>query len=425
MTPRSARFSALALGVALAGLGAGTAQAADKAADKGTILIGMQCDRTGPTQVVGTALCPGTHDYIDLINSEGGIDGWKLEVPEVDHSYQVPPAITQYEQVKQQGAVGDMIYGTPQTEALNQRLEQDKIPGTSPGFGIAASADGKYYPYLFPIAANYWSQGAAAVQFAKEQLGGSLKGKKIAYIFYDNPAGHEPLPMIQELAKAEGFTLQTFAVPPPGVDVSSQVLAIAQQFRPDFVIDHTFGKSPALVIKGLQQNGYPLNKVVALVWASGEADIMGAGGWSVAQGYNTMQFAGAGENYPVIDEIKAMYKKAGKAPPATMKSTVYYNRGVFQGAVWVAAVKNALKLSHGKKPTPTDVAKGFEMIKDFKLGGMVPPITINEGDHEGGGWVRIFAIKGEAFVPKTDWFRGYRKLVVEKEEATAKQMAAK
>lgn len=420
MTPRSIKFFALSVGVAMGAVYVGNAQAADK-----TILLGMQCDRTGPTQVVGTKLCPGTHDYLDMINAQGGVDGWKIDADEVDHAYTVPPAIAEYERAKQQGAIGIMIYGTPQTEALNQRLEQDHIPGTSPGFGIAASADGKYYPYLFPIAANYWSQGAAAVQFAKDQLGGSLKGKKIAYIFYDNPAGHEPLPILEELSKAEGFQLQNFAVPPPGVDVSSQVLAIAQQYHPDFVIDHTFGKAPALVIKGLQQNGYPLDKVVALVWASGEADIMGAGGWNVARGYNTMQFAGAGENYPAIDQIKAFYKKEGKGAPEAMASTVYYNRGLQQAAVWTEAIRNALKVSHGNAPTPTDVKQGFEMIKDFTLGGLNAPLTITAADHEGGGWVRIFQVKGEGFVPKTDWFRGFRDLVVEKEGKTAEQMAAK
>jgi branched-chain amino acid transport system substrate-binding protein len=420
MTPRTTKMAALLLGAAGGLAGAATAQAADK-----TILIGMQCDRTGPTQVVGTKLCPGTHDYIDLINSQGGVDGWKIDAEEVDNAYKVPPAIEEYEHAKQQGAVGVMIYGTPQTEALNQRLEQDKVPGTSPGFGIAASADGKYYPYLFPIAANYWSQGAAAVKFAKDQLDGSLKGKKIAYIFYDNPAGHEPLPIIQELAKTEGFELQTFAVPPPGVDVSSQVLAISQQYRPDFVIDHTFGKAPALVIKGLKENGYPLNKVVALVWASGEADITGAGGWNVAQGYNTMQFAGAGEDYPVIKAIQDMYKKKGAAAPAAMQATVYYNRGVEQGAVWVEAIRNALTLSHDQKPTPTQVKEGFEMIHNFNLGGLMPPLTITAADHEGGGWVRIFRVKGEGLEPATDWYRAYRDMVVEKESKTAAQMAAK
>jgi branched-chain amino acid transport system substrate-binding protein len=419
MTARVATILALSLGTSLGVACAGPAQAADK-----TILIGMQCDRTGPTQVVGAVLCPGTHDYIDLINSQGGIDGWKITADEVDTAYQVPPAIEEYARAKQDGALGIMIYGTPQTEALNQRLEQDKIPGTSPGFGIAASADGTYYPYLFPIAANYWSQAAAAVKFAKDQLGGSLKGKKIAYIFYDNPAGREPLPILQELEKSEGFELRTFAVPPPGVDVSSQTLAIAQEYRPDFVIDHTFGKSPALIIKGLKANGYPLSHVVAMVWASGDADIAGAGGWSVAQGYNTMQFAGAGEDYPVIKEIQAMYRKEGRPLPAAMQSTVYYNRGVQQAAIWVEALKNALKLSHGEKPTPTQVKQGFEMIRDFTLGGMNAALTITPTDHEGGGWVKIFKVEGNGLVQATPWFRGYREMVVALEQKTAQHMAA-
>src|SRR5919199_1676395 len=129
---------------------------------------------------------------------------------EIDHEYKVPPAVEAYEREKLDGAVSIMVYGTPQVQALNQKLTEDKIPGTSPGFGIAASADGKRYPYLFPVAATYFSQGAAAVDFAKRQLGGNLKGKKIAYLHYDNPAGKEPLPVIEDLQKAEGFELRTF-----------------------------------------------------------------------------------------------------------------------------------------------------------------------------------------------------------------------
>ena len=101
----------------------------------------------------------------------------------------MPPAIEEYERHKQQGIVSTLIWGTPQAEALNPRLEKDHIPGTSPGFGSAAAANGAKYPYLFPLAATYWSQGAAGIQFIKDKLGGSLKGKKIAYLYYDNPAG--------------------------------------------------------------------------------------------------------------------------------------------------------------------------------------------------------------------------------------------
>src|SRR5262249_8829003 len=170
--------------------------------------------------------------------------------------------------------------------------------GTSPGFGRAAAADGTRYPYVFPIAATYWSQAAASVKFAKDQLGGSLKGKKIAYIFYDNPAGREPLPVLEELEKGEGFQLRTFAVPPPGLEMGAQVLDIAQRYHADFVISHLFGRSPSMAIKDLRRVGYPLRKVVSFVWGAAEADVEAAGGYGVAEGYQGLEFAGVGEDYP-------------------------------------------------------------------------------------------------------------------------------
>ena len=164
-------------------------------------MFGLQCDRTGPTQTVGMYLCPGYHDYISLLNSKGGVEGYKIRVLEIDNEYKVPPAMEAHERFKKEGAVLEGVYGTPQTAALTKKLEEDKILGTSPGFGTAAATDGKRYPYIFPIAASYWSQGAAAVAFAKKQLGGSLKDKKIAYVFYDNPAGKEPLVILEDLAE--------------------------------------------------------------------------------------------------------------------------------------------------------------------------------------------------------------------------------
>src|SRR6478672_6638871 len=80
------------------------------------ILIGSQCDRTGPTQLVGTIFCPAVQDYVNLINSKGGIDGYKVVINELDNNYQVPPAIEEYERHKQQGIVSTLIWGTPQAE---------------------------------------------------------------------------------------------------------------------------------------------------------------------------------------------------------------------------------------------------------------------------------------------------------------------
>jgi len=51
------------------------------------------------------------------------------------------------------------------------------------------------------------------------------------------------------------------------------------------------------------------------------------------------------------------------------------------------------------------------------LGGLLPPLEISATDHEGGGWVQIFQVKGGKFVKETEWFRAYR-------EVLAKQLRA-
>jgi branched-chain amino acid transport system substrate-binding protein len=375
------------------------------------LVFGLQCDRTGPTANVGTVLCPGYQDYIALVNSKGGVEGFKIKVIEIDNEYKVPPAMEAHERFKKEGAVLEGLYGTPQTAALNKKLEEDKILGTSPGFGTSPAADGKRFPYTFPIAASYWSQGGAAVAFAKEQLK-DLKGKKIAYLFYDNPAGKEPLPILEDLAKIEGFDLRTFAVPPPGLEMAAQILDITGRYKPDFIITHLFGRAPSVSIKELKGKGFPLSKVVAFVWGSTEADIIAAGGMGLAEGYSTIQFAGVGKDFPVIKDIEAMYKAQGKTPPKEIDSTVLYNRGVLIGALHVEAARNAIKAKGGAAPTSEEVKKGMEQIKGFTLGGLVPPMEINATDHEGGGWVQIWSVKGGKLVKVKDWFQGNRPLIL-------------
>ena len=132
-----------------------------------------------------------------------------------------------------------MIYGTPQAAGAEPEADRGQDPGDLArlrhlGRGRTASA----IPYLFPLAATYWSQGAAAIQFVKDKLGGSLKGKKIAYRLLRQPGRHASrCRSSKDLQKSEGFELRTFAVPPPGVEMGAQVLDISQRYRPDFVID--------------------------------------------------------------------------------------------------------------------------------------------------------------------------------------------
>ena len=264
-----------------------------------------------------------------LDKQQGRRRGHKIKVLEIDNEYKCRRPSRRMSVSRRTGR-SSKACTAPADRRAQQEAGRGQDLGTSPGFGTAAAADGKRYPYTFPIAASYWSQAAAAVAFAKERLGGSLKGKKIAYVFYDNPAGKEPLAVLEDLARtrasrcAPSRCRHRASDGRPGPDITGR-------FKPDFVIAHLFGRSPSVLIKELKGKGYPLSKVVGLVWASSEADIIAAGGMGMAEGYNTIQFAGVGKDFPVIKDIEAMYKAQGKQPPKEMDSRCSAIAGAHRG----------------------------------------------------------------------------------------------
>jgi branched-chain amino acid transport system substrate-binding protein len=79
MKATSARTLAWAAVTAAASLVAASAVGQQK-----EIVVGVQCDRTGAMQIIGVNLCPAYQDYINLINSRGGIEGYKVRADEID-----------------------------------------------------------------------------------------------------------------------------------------------------------------------------------------------------------------------------------------------------------------------------------------------------------------------------------------------------
>jgi branched-chain amino acid transport system substrate-binding protein len=372
-------------------------------------LIGMQCDRQGPTATVGQVYCPGVHDYIKLFNSKNSIPGHTVRLMEIDTGYNVPRSVEAYERHKASGALSIMIWGTPATVALTEKLTEDRILGTSPGFGSAAAANGQRFPYLFPAAASSWSQAATGIQFIMERWTGS-KPPKIAYIYYDNPAGREPLPILNDLRQQLGFALREFAVPPPAIEMRPQVLDIARKFRADWTMNHLFGRGPSVSLKEFTRVGFKRDQMLGFVWAGAESDIAPAG-WESAQGYYTMQFAHVGTKHPLLDEIRAMHRKEGQEPPEAMQFSVYYNRGIANIALHAEAIRRAVA-KHGPDINGVQVKDALESMDGFNLDNFIAPVHMSRQDHEGGGFVRIFQVSGESYRPVSGWIQGYREVVM-------------
>ena len=366
------------------------------------IKVGGVCDRTGSTRVIGTELCPGVADYIALVNKKGGVLGHKLEYTEMENGYVVPRAVEAYQQLKRDGAVTFFTYGVPTLEGVAPYYMADKLPTFNSGTGRGHFIDGTVWPYIFPGTASYWSQAGAVMKYLKDN--GAKKGTKIAYLYYDNPAGRDGIPMVEAIAASEGYELRQYAVQPPGLEMEPQVTSIVRDFKADWVIGSLFGRPAPVSIKEFKQAGFPLNRFISFVYGSGDPDVEEAG-WDIAQGYLGVQYASVGSNFPVIQEIVKMYRDEGKEVPKYVGGA-YYNRGVLTGAIIVEGVRLAIQ-NHGLPVTGDKVRRGYEAIRKLDLQGLGPPLNITPQDHEGGGYLRIYQVKGKGWVPVTDWTRAY------------------
>jgi branched-chain amino acid transport system substrate-binding protein len=405
---RLARAMVLALALCAGAAGAQGGQA---------VRVGGMCDRTGATKVIGVEMCPGVADYIALVNRRGGVVGHRLDYTEVDHGYAVARALEAYERLKHEGVVTFFTYGVPTLQGLSPRAMEDRIPPFNSGTGRGDAIDGKVWPYIFPGTSSYWSQAGVAMKYLKDN--GARKGTKVAYLYYDNPAGRDGIPMVESVARLEGYALRKYAVQPPGLDMEQQISEISRDFRADWVITSLFGSPVPVSIKEFRKAGFPLNRVVSFVYGAGEADVEEAG-WDTAQGYLGLHYAALGRELPVIREIVRMYRDEGKEVPRYVGSA-YYNRGVLTGATIVEGIRLAIQ-NHGTPLTGDKVRMGYEAIRNFDAEGLGPPLNITPTDHEGGGYVRMYQVKGNAWVPVTDWTRGYRDQVMELvKEANAKR----
>ncbi|TFV87728.1 ABC transporter permease [Oxalobacteraceae bacterium OM1] len=393
--------------------------------------------RVGPYAAGGSGFYGGAIDYMNLVNANGGINGVKLSWEECETEYNASRGVECYERLKSKNGGASLVepLSTGIAYGILDRVGTDKIPLTTLGYGRSDAANGKVFPYVFPLITSYWNQAAAMTAYLGSKVGGvdKLKGKKIVHLYHDSAFGKEPLPVLEAQAQQYGFELVKIPVAHPGNEQQSQWLQI-RQAKPDFVILWGWGVMNAVALKTAQRNGFPREKILGGWWAGSEEDTIPAG--DAAKGYTTMTYTTPG-NFPVLDDIRKKVYDAGKGnlEDKTRIGSVYHMRGVTAGILWVEAIRKAQeKFGKGKVMTGEQIRWGFENLniddarqKALGAAGMFPVVKTSCDDHEGSGAVKVQQWNGSKWVPITpNWVTGdkalTRKLL---EESSAKYAAEK
>ena len=321
--------SAGAVAAIMAVAASGPVQAQSKAKEQ---FFPVLVYRTGPYAPNGAPWANGYVDYLKLINArDGGINGVKITYEECETGYDTARGVECYERLKGKGPTGATVFqplSTGITFALTDKAPGDKIPLVTAGYGRADSVDGTVFKWNFPLGGTYWDAADILVQHVGKKEGGldKLKGKKIALVYHDSPYGKEPIPMLQERAKMNGFQLLLLPVTAPGVEQKATWLQIRQQ-RPDYVFLWGWGVMNSAAIKEAVATGYPREKMFGVWWSGAEPDVIPAG--ADAKGYNALVFlAPAGEGKVHQDVLKYLYDKGKGTGPRQEVGQILYNRGL-------------------------------------------------------------------------------------------------
>ena len=390
----------------------------------------------GPYAASGSGIAGGAIDYLAMLNArDGGINGVKFTWEKCETEYNNARGVECYERSKKKGPTGATLIhplSTGITYSLIEKGTADKIPIVSVGYGRTDAADGRVFPYVFPLITNYWSQNTAKIKFMGMKAGGmdKLKGKKIVNLYHDSAYGKETIPVLDAQAKMYGFQVTHLAVPHPGNEQQAQWLQI-RQIQPDWVILRGWGVMNPTAIKAAQRAGYPREKMVGVWWAGAEEDTIPAG--DAAKGYIAAAFNVSGTNYPVIQDImKHVYGKGkGEMDDKSRIGSAYYNRGVVFSIITSEAVRKAQeRFGKGKPMTGEQVRWGLEnltidnaYLKKLGATGFMQPLKVSCLDHEGGGAVKFQQWDGKQWKVITDWISSDQKLVRPMIEASAAQYA--
>ena len=399
--------------------------------------VPMLSYRVGPYAAGGSGYFGGTIDYFNLINQSGGINGVRLIWEECETEYNTARGVECYERLKSRNGGASTVepLSTGIAYGLFERVATDRIPMTTNGYGLGISADGRVFPWVFPLGTTYWDQSAAMIAYLGQKEGGveKLRGKKIVFLYLDSAYGKEPHPVLDALAARYGYELTKIAVAPPGNTQESHWLQI-RRLAPDYVILWGYGVMNPAALKTAAKFGFPRDRMLGSWWSGAEEDVIPAG--DAAKGYVSAAFSASGTSFPVMQEIQKKIYSAGKGnlEDKSRVGSIYHTRGVAYGIMIVEAIRKAQeKCGKGKVMSAEQVRWGLEnldlseaRLKQLGAFGMFPPVNTSCLDHEGSGMVKFQAWDGTSFKPLTPYMAGDRAMVRKMvEEAAAKYAADK
>lgn len=373
-------------------LTAGLVWAASRGVTDKQVKLGLVLVKTGPVAALGLPNGWGLIDYLRYVNERGGINGRKVKVVWEDDGFQAPKSVVAVKKLIALDKVLTIMTtgGTNQTIANLRNIKRYKIVNIPNAMALEFFKP--LNPYIFALGALYEWQYQVIVDYIKFDL--KPKNPRIGVVYTKREYGKKGLYAIRARCKKYGLPIVAELVLATGaVDASSQVLAL-KKAKANTVI--TVNLLPPMItfLKTAQKYDY-WPKVFSFNWATDDLLVKACG--AAAKNYIGANFVGAwSDNSPGMKLVRMLAKKYGRKP----KLTTLYTVGVGVSMLWAEAIKRA-----GKNLTPETLKKALESLRNFKTGGVLPPVTYTSTSHAPPKMVKLYKadVKNRRLVPITGW----------------------
>jgi len=339
----------------------------------------------------GRECARGILDAARWLNRRGGIFGRNLEIILIDDTSQTVETMAAYRKLNEADRIVLFhVYSTETAFALLPHIHFDRIPTLVSSLPSQLSDPSKY-PYIFSITPTSLDLSKIAMKFILEGPGMKVRNPKIVFIGSSDHLGRDFLNEARQFAKTMGLTVgpDIWIPDSPSEQNISSILPTINQYNPDFAYLSLTSKEASSLLEQTKRMDLKTKWICSK--DAFEENLSPFDGV-----FGVQPFSPFGEDVPGMAGIKEAHQRWH--PYDT--HTVSYVEGWTTVQLIAEVLGMSLpedKLSRGR------VKVAFESLKDFVIGGLVPPITITAKDHRPSVESRIFIINKGKFLRLTSF----------------------
>jgi branched-chain amino acid transport system substrate-binding protein len=363
--------------------------------------VGALIPFTGRWGDSGRECAKGMLDAGKWLNQRGGIYGRKLEIVLIDDTFQVAETMAAYRKLNEADHILLLyLYSLDTALSIISHIHYDRIPTLVSSLPSHLAYPPKY-PYLFSIIPSPLDLAKIGMKFISEKSGIKLRKPKVLFVGFPDPLERQFL----DEAKAYAKTLDLDIGPDiwipdlsPSREPASQEkavkeisssLSVMNKYNPDFAYVSLTSKEVSLLLQEAKKMGLK-NKWLCNMRAFDE---------NLApfnEVFGVQPFSPFGEDVPGMAGIIEAHQRWHPYDSHTLSYV--------EGWATVQVSAEVLRRSLPEQRLSRELIKfSFEGLKDFVLGGLIPPITVTHNDHRPSVESRIFIIKEGKILRYTDF----------------------